>query len=100
MTLSGNVVLHLLADVSPLVRQAVFEANLPRLVEDGGEREKLLRQGLADNNAKVRLAALKTVKPPEAGNIPGLRDIIKELAADDADPEVRAAAKTFLDLRR
>jgi hypothetical protein len=96
LALSRGMILSLLADASPLVRTAIFEANLPRLAESANERAKLFLKGLYDSAAEVRLAALKTLKQPDIGNISGLEKILTKLASSDPEADVRAAAQGIL----
>ena len=98
--LTAKVVTHLLADASPAVRQAVFDARLPRLVAPASDRAILYTKGISDPDAAVRLAALNALGLSVVQEYPALTDELNVLAVKDPDPEVRDAAARMVQGKR
>ena len=91
-SLPARLALYLLGDSSALARGAVFESRLPRLVA-ASERGRVLLKGLDDSDATVRVACVGALEPPVADEV-ALR--VREMAASDPGPDVRALAAQAL----
>jgi HEAT repeat protein len=78
-------------DPEPAVRAAAIRA-LAALTD--ASAYPLIDIGLADEEASVRLAALRA-QPPDRGDFPVSQ--IEEMAESDADPQVRELARSLLD---
>jgi hypothetical protein len=85
-----------LYDSDPGVRAAVFTTRLLERVSAGAERLKFYAQGLADPEAAVRLAVLQSPTTSLRELRAGLRARVQQLAESDESPDVRQAARTFL----
>lgn len=85
-----------LYDNATTVREAVFSAHLPQLVNHGTERTKLYARGLQDQDASVRLAVLNSRLAIAADSRDALNERVKLLAVADPSQEVRTAAAAWL----
>lgn len=87
-----------LYDVSATVREAVFSAHLPQLINHGTERTNLYALGLQDHDAAVRLAVLNSRQAIASDSRDALNERVKSLSEVDPSQEVRTAAAAWLSL--